>query len=492
MDAAPVATIITDLAGRISLVNIQAEILFGYNRAELIGQVVERLVPEHAPHKHIHTPKSTLEVPLIRQIGSERDLFGKRKDASEFSVEIRISYIETKTGVMMSFIVDITERKRIAAELERQRTFLRQIIDVSPSMIFVKDYASRFVLVNPMMAKMYATTVEALIGKTEADFNTSLTEIEAFLEADRRVIDSGEPLFTEEPITNSAGETRWFQTTKVPIIIADGNSKHILGVSTDITERRNSEGALRQALEKEKELGKLKSRFISMASHEFRTPLATILALTETLMAYRHRLPDEQIEVRLSRIQDQIEHLKDIMEDVLLLAQMQERRVGFNPTKLNLDALCRSVIDEFQSQPDVSHKLVYSCDEELQEVLLDKKLMRQIINNLVSNAVKYSSGDRAISISLTYENRSLIFKVQDEGIGIPEADLKHLFEPFHRAANVGTISGTGLGMVIAKESVEMHGGTICVESQLGIGTTFTVTIPLNTERESGDDKNSGH
>jgi|GEM_PF-1071950 len=493
LDAAPVATIITDPMGRITLVNIQAEILFGYDRAELIGQTVEILVPEHARDKHIHNRGNYLESPRIREMGHGLDLFGRRKDASKFSVEIQLSYIETKTGVqVMSFIVDITERKKIAAELERQRTFLRQIIDVSPSMIFVKDHDSRFVLVNPMMAKIYGTTVEALIGRTDADFNTSLTEIEAFLEADQRVIDSGEPLFAEEPITNSAGETRWLQTTKVPIISADGNSKHVLGVSTDITERRNSEEALRQALEKEKELGELKSRFISMASHEFRTPLATILALTETLMAYRHRLPDEQIEVRLRRIQDQIEHLKDIMEDVLLLARMQERRVGFNPTKLNLDGLCRSVIDEFQSRPDVSHKLVYTCDERLQAVTLDKKLMRQIINNLVSNAVKYSSGDKTITISLKYQSERLIFQVQDEGIGIPDADLKHLFEPFHRAANVETISGTGLGMVITKESVELHGGTISVESQVGIGTTFTVSIPLNIERERSDDKNSGH
>ena len=206
--------------------------------------------------------------------------------------------------------------------------------------------------------------------------------------------------------------------------------------------------------------------------------MATILALTETLTAYRHKLQDAEIEQRLVKIQDQVGHLKDIMDDVLLLARMQARRVEFNPVKINLDSLCRSVIDEFQSRPDVTHRLIYSCDEQLSEVTLDKKLMRQIINNLVSNAVKYSAADSLIAITLEFENDTLIFKVADQGIGIPEADLKHLFEPFHRAENVGTISGTGLGMVITKESVEMQNGTITVESQVGIGTTFTVSIPL--------------
>jgi PAS domain S-box-containing protein len=371
---------------------------------------------------------------------------------------------------------DITEIKQISAELERQRTFLRQVIDVSPSMIFVKDYNARFVLANPMVAKMYDTTVDALLGKTDADFNPSLQEVDAFLEADRRVINSGEPLFLEEPITAHTGETRWLQTTKVPIVSAAG--KFVLGVATDITERKKSEATLQQAFEKEKELGDLKTRFVSMASHEFRTPLATILALTETLMAYRQKLSDAQIEQRLGKIQDQIGHLKDIMEDVLLLARMQARRVEFNPVKVNLDGLCRSVMDEFQSRTDIAHKFFYTCDERLYEVTLDKKLMRQIINNLVSNAVKYSPADKPITVSLAYESETLIFKVQDEGIGIPEADLKHLFEPFHRAANVGAISGTGLGMVITKESVELHGGTITVVSQVGVGTTFTVNIPL--------------
>lgn len=606
LDAAPVATIISDQMGRITLVNIQAETLFRFTRAELVGQMVEILVPEHAHDLHMYNRATYMAAPRVRQAGIGLEVFARRKDGSEFPVEIELSYIQTKDGILvMSFVLDITERRRIAAELESQRSFLRSVIDVSPSMIFVKDYNARFVLVNPMTAKLYNTTVEALIGKTDADFNPSLEEVEHYLEADRRVIDTGELLFVEEPISNFAGETHWLQTTKVPIIGADGKSTYVLGVATDITERRRAEAALQaseekyrrlvetmqgglaifdlddrityvndrfcallgysrdeligshsydhmddtnihiidaqlkrrrnlesssyeilvrhkegrsvhllvsasplldkngeysgsfavttdisaqkqaeatlqQALAQEKELGELKSRFVSMASHEFRTPLATILALTETLSAYRNRLSEAQIEQRFDKIKDQVGHLRDIMEDVLLLARMQARRVESNPVNLDLDALCRTVLDEFQNRADVKHRLNYECSESGRKVTLDPKLMRQIISNLVSNAIKYSADDKPIHITLEFVDETITIKVRDEGIGIPEADLKHLFEPFHRAANVGNIPGTGLGLVITRESVELLGGTIAVESQVARGTTFTIHIPIST------------
>jgi PAS domain S-box-containing protein len=426
-------------------------------------------------------------------MGAGQELFARRKDGSQFPAEIELSFIKNKDELLvMSFVVDITERKATAAALEQQRSFLRNVIDVSPSLIFVKDYNSRFILANPMVAKMLNTRVEDLIGKTDADFSPSQEEVEDFLEADRRVITSGEALFIEEPITSFTGETRWFQTTKVPVASGDGKSRYILGVSTDITARREAEEALRQAFEKERELGELKSRFVSMASHEFRTPLATILALTETLSAYRHKLSDDQIETRFGKVREQVNHLKDIMEDVLQLARLQTRRSEFNPVRIDLDALCRSVLDEFQSRSDITHKLVYSCDTALHNVYLDKKLMRQIINNLVSNAIKYSASDKTVTVNLEAAGNTVILKVTDEGIGIPEADLKHLFEPFHRADNVGAIAGTGLGLVITKESVELHGGTITVDSVVDVGTTITVQIPVTARKEENHGEGTGY
>ena len=149
------------------------------------------------------------------------------------------------------------------------------------------------------------------------------------------------------------------------------------------------------------------------------------------------------------------------------------------------------MIDEFQDIPNVKHRLVYHHEGDPRETMLDRKLIRQVISNLVSNAIKYSPDDKPITINLGYKPETVVLTVRDEGIGIPEADLKHLFEPFHRASNVGMISGTGLGLVITKESVDLHGGDIEVDSQVGIGTTMIVSIPTTIKEENDDDEDTG-
>ena len=171
-------------------------------------------------------------------------------------------------------------------------------------------------------------------------------------------------------------------------------------------------------------------------------------------------------------------HLTEIMEDVLQLGRMQSDHIDFTPIEFDLDALCREIIEDFQERPDIMHQLLYSAEITMPMLRLDKKLIRQVMNNLISNAIKYSPQGKSVTISLKQTNEAMTLSVRDEGIGIPEADLKYLFEPFHRAGNVGTIRGTGLGLTITKQSVELHGGTITVDSTVGVGTTFIVSIPL--------------
>lgn len=305
------------------------------------------------------------------------------------------------------------------------------------------------------------------IGIHPEDYTQAQTDLAAALAGER-------PFDTRFRVLWPDGTLRHIKANALVLRSPDGQPIRMIGVNIDITD-------LQQAVEREKELGELKSRFVSMASHEFRTPLSTILALTETLSAYRHKLTDEQIAQKLGKIQEQVAHLRSIIEDVLQLARMQARRITVNPVLLDLDSLCRSVIDEFESRPGFSHQIVYACDTQLREVRLDKMLMRQVISNLVSNAIKYSLPGKTVWVTLQVVSHEVILTIEDEGIGIPEADLRHLFQPFHRAANVGTISGTGLGLVITKESVELHGGTIQVSSQVDHGTQFRIAIPIERD-----------
>jgi len=261
--------------------------------------------------------------------------------------------------------------------------------------------------------------------------------------------------------------------------IVEPNSQRVTGIVCslrDITARKRMETGLRQALEKERELNELKTRFISIVSHEFRTPLATIQTTVDNLRLHLSRMTSDQATVRFEKIHTQIEHMTALLEDVLTLGRMESGRTEFNPETLDLDAFLREINDEFLQTRKVQH-LTYVASGCANPVQVDRKLIRQVFTNLLSNAVKYSPADSPINVELAFEAREVLIRVKDSGIGIPTKDQMQLFTAFYRAANVGSISGTGLGLAIAKHAVDLHGGTIAVESEIGKGTTFTVAIP---------------
>lgn len=275
------------------------------------------------------------------------------------------------------------------------------------------------------------------------------------------------------------GSYVWLETTTH--LIRDPQTDEpveIIAVARDISARVAAEQTLKEALRKERELSELKSRFISVASHEFRTPLSVILTSTDTLTAYRSRLDDEQIDIRLDRIRQQVRHLNAIVEDVLSQARAQAGLIEFVPLKGDLDALVREIVEDFTNRAESEQRLRYASGESPIYCDFDSRLMRQIIMNLLSNAVKYSDPTTTVEVELERRADTVILRVRDSGIGIPDDDLKYLFEPFHRSSNVGAIPGTGLGLNITYLAVERHGGTIHFDSAPGKGTTVTVTFPL--------------
>jgi len=372
-------------------------------------------------------------------------------------------------------------QKRATIELAQSEERFRQIAENFDQVIFMRSGDNRELLyINRAVESLWKQPIEQLydnpntfmeiIHPDDIDYVRQQLTTQSYK-------DLGLSDF-EYRIVPIGGNIRWVRVRTFPVKNKHGLLLQRVGVIEDVTERKLVEKTLKQALEQEQELNDLKTRFVSMASHEFRTPLATILAATETLSAYRHKLDEEKIEKRLNIIKEQIDYLKGIMDDVLTLACIQARKVEFNPVRVNPDRLIHSILDEFLSIPDAKHRIKYMWDEQTQEAYLDRKLMRQIITNLISNALKYSAMDKLVSIHLGQSEDNLVLSVSDEGIGIPDADLQHLFEPFHRASNVGTISGTGLGLTIMRESVELHGGEITIKSEVDVGTTFSIHIPL--------------
>jgi signal transduction histidine kinase len=241
--------------------------------------------------------------------------------------------------------------------------------------------------------------------------------------------------------------------------------------------RRGVEADLRAALEREKELGRLKSRFVAMASHEFRTPLTTIAAASDLLLHYDKRMSTADKVKNLGEIQAEVRNMTDLLEDILLIGQGEADRIRFKPVPIDLEPFCTELVEKTESLNKFSHPIRFTPARKLGTVMADDKLLRHIMVNLLSNAFKYSPSGTPVSVKLSRGDGVIELRVRDRGVGIPEVDLEHIFEAFHRAENASDIQGTGLGLTIAKKAVDLHGGTITVESVEGEGTTFTVTIP---------------
>lgn len=240
---------------------------------------------------------------------------------------------------------------------------------------------------------------------------------------------------------------------------------------------RVAEDDLKRALQQEKELHQLKTNFVSMVSHEFRTPMGVIMSSSQLLQRHLNRLPEQERNELLDSITSSVRRMTELMEEVLVLSRVEASDAALKPEPVDLAALCHSLTDELLSA--TRHR----CPIELQfsaanEAVADKGLLRHILGNLVSNAVKYSTAGELVKLRVAQENEFAVFTVEDHGLGIPAADQPRLFQAFYRAENVGNVPGTGLGLTIVKRCVELHGGEISFRSVENQGTTFLVRLPV--------------
>lgn len=240
--------------------------------------------------------------------------------------------------------------------------------------------------------------------------------------------------------------------------------------------RRLAEAAIRVALEKEKELSELKSRFWSMIIHEFRSPLTSILSSAQLLELHSHRLSEERRVEYLTLIQNSVRAINQLMNDTLTIAQTEKRDLTFNPEALDLVNFCQTLVEETQFNDSSAHPVLFTYQGDCSNVCLDPKLLWHILSNLLSNAVKYSPPGSNIYLDLDCSGEEVSFTIRDMGIGIPQETQNHLFEPFHRAENVGTVPGTGLGLTLVRKCLELHGGRIDFASEVGQGSTFIVRL----------------
>ncbi len=266
-----------------------------------------------------------------------------------------------------------------------------------------------------------------------------------------------------------------------PLPDANDEINQILVVAENITDRKKAEQEMLRALVKEKELNELKSRFVTMASHEFKTPLSTILSSSSIIAKYKNEAVQPKREKHVERIKTNVNQLNRLLNDFLTIGKLEEGKTMNDPLEFDLVALGKAVTEEMQMQAKNEQNVIFKVKGEVKHVYLDEQLIKNVLNNLLSNAVKYSPYGQDVFLTFIFKEDNVTLEVKDQGIGIPESEQSHLFERFFRAKNTTNIQGTGLGLNIVKKYVEMIDGTIEFESKLNEGTTFWVTLKIGTE-----------
>jgi signal transduction histidine kinase len=244
------------------------------------------------------------------------------------------------------------------------------------------------------------------------------------------------------------------------------------------TELQQAKSEALRALAQEKELSRLKSEFVSMISHDFRTPLTSIQGFAELLQHGSDQLTGEIRNRYFQKIDGAIEQMLRLIDEVLLIGSIEAGKVQYQPTPLNLEKFCRDLVETLQLGMSTQHQIHFIATGECTQAQMDQTLLQQILNNLLSNAIKYSPKGGTIQFDLQCQDGTATFRIADQGIGIPLDNQQHLFTTFNRCSNVGEIKGTGLGLAIVKRCVETHQGQISMKSEIGLGTTFTVNLPM--------------
>ncbi len=284
-------------------------------------------------------------------------------------------------------------------------------------------------------------------------------------------------LFNEEfRIIRPDGNIKWICSKTFPVI-KDGEIIRTVGIAEDISLRKEYEEKIENALTKEKELNDLKSRFVSMVSHEFRTPLGLILSSTELLQNYGFKWDVSKRNEQFKKIKKAIDNLTSLMKDILTLSEEEFTNIKISPAEIDIVSFINELIEEIKSISSEYPSIHFEHPDSF-KVFADKKLLRQILMNLTSNAVKFTPATNNVFIKLTLNKNKFETKIKDEGMGIPPEDLTNIFEPFIRAKNVGEIKGSGLGLSIVKRAVELQNGEIKIASKLNEGSVFTVILPV--------------
>ena len=368
------------------------------------------------------------------------------------------------------------ERKRSQNALVESEARFSVAFQASPVFISIfRTSDEKYVLANDALLNWLGCSRDEVLGRTSGQLGMwdNLAEREALWRDLRSV---GLIRQRECRWRNRRSELATVLLSAETITVA--HEPHVLSLVLDISQRKSAEVETLKALSREKELSQLKSNFVSMVSHEFRTPLGIIQSSAELLAAFYARMQPEERAAQLASISSNTRRMAVMMEEILVLSRLDAGKLGFQPVLLDLSGFCRRVVDEILSSTNRRCVIELALNSVLEKAWADERLLGHIFTNLLSNAVKYSDPGATVRFVIEADGPHALCVVQDRGIGIPEEDQQQLFGTFHRGSNVGGRPGTGLGLMLVKRCAELHGGVVHLTSKVGEGTTVSVRLPL--------------
>ncbi|MCA9970965.1 MAG: PAS domain S-box protein [Anaerolineales bacterium] len=497
--------VIDPLDRRIRLCNAAVYPMLGHKREALIGQTTEMI---HVDASAFQRFGDLCDSALQRENVFHVEYQLRHQSGRILQTEHTVTRLDAGQGALSGFVSvvrDITARKESeaqlryynarlleqaqrhaqeleqrvqerTAELQHQKERIETILRNSSDAILLLTQDGRILQANRAFCVLFGCAETAVVGLSFPEL-ADIQQITPLQQALQRV--AGEKAFQQIELTaqKADGEAIEVDAVLTHVENSDGSHAEIVCSLRDITLKKQVETELRNALQKEKELNDLKTGFISMVSHEFRTPLTVIQISTDILQALLDGPGDVRQQKRFAIINQQVRYLSQLMTEVLFLSRADQAGLAFHPEAVDLVALSQMIIDDLKTAYAADRRILFEYDAGCRQRLADPNLYQHVLQNLLSNALKYSPDTSSVHVALRCTAAQTTLRVQDQGIGMPAAFQQNLFKSFHRADNVGNVSGTGLGLAIVKRAVDAHGGHIDVDSTEGVGTSFVVWLP---------------
>jgi PAS domain S-box-containing protein len=444
---------------------------FKFNTEELIGKNIQDLILEK---------DSPFTNPILYKSNQELSANLKISAAKKQSVHLKIVY-DAKEEMYVMYIKPSSAQYSERRGLEQLKEFYENLLNNLPVDVVVFSTSHRYLYINKI-ALSDESKRNWIIGKTDEEYaqkyNLSASHIKGRQETFQQVIESKKMIQYEEEFVGRQpdGSSKWVLRHFKPIYNNKSEIEFVLGFGLDISDRKKAELEILRNLEKQTELNQLKNQFVSTISHEFRTPLATIRGSIDLINIYieKKQLEVERVQRFIHTINNEVFNLNNLLNDVLMIGRQEAKQTPILNSKFNYLTLIQNIVN-YNFPFLENRKILIETLTSIKDTYFDQKLMFHVFTNILSNSVKYSHKD--IKVKLTQTKSHTVIEFEDFGIGIPENELEKLFNSFYRASNSINYQGTGLGLVIVKNFIDLHHGSIEVTSKLDIGTIIKLTIP---------------